>query len=1510
MADCSNRDKVFKRSEASTKAFMRTIGVIDEYLNIIDLPGFRKQNTKWSNYARQQYKTEGRLFYEENNGTKAVPNKELFKKIDNAKGIYYQESATEVSPIEGLEKQMLNFFEKAGITVKQLDTIKDSEGNELSIVARSKIFERLIEVVNSKKDITTMPEEASHFLVEMLGDNHLLVKSMMRDITSKQIYLDTLNEYKELYQGDTEKIKKEAIGKLIALHIVAKYQGKEVDEKYVKEIKDTKGWFDRLMQVIKDFLKHINVFKLNNLTKAYNAYNRSAEIILSGEVKDLNEPINTEEYYQASEKPNQSTLIKSIQDLQDKIVITTTTDKEGNEVRDYVVNGKLGYTSASTVSKKWAAGRLGKLTPTEEEKKKWTKLAEIGTLNHTINAEVIRRAFPSVNTHLEPTNEEFNKYYSKLISYAQTSLSKLIKETQLNGGVLMAEVKIANTGTMKAGTMDLLRVNKDGSVDLFDYKTRNKNELSYLKLQEYTVQMHEYVNLLEKGDPTLGIVPTKVNQRRIIQIKSKFNNKFEFIGFHYLTEETDKEELQYQPLISERTGVKKLDNLIDKLTNQIKIEEGNLRSTGDKVKKQEIVQSIKTKQELVKSLQIKKDIKVIIDSAERDLDIIESSIEDGEYDPKVNYLDYLDVTRLYASINEFIPEEVRKELTDEDEKKFDALAGKSVRLIDQILALGQEDLKVVAKKHDLIGKGDITSADALLDPDKEIGFMERFLYGVSSTSNKLIALVKKMTDDALFKSRNKSTELKDKLAVSIEKLRDKFGKKGIDIFDPFLQRRKDGSLTGNLVNEILPEFWIERKKAITDNDNAWLLENTEFDEEGYTRGLNYFKEYQKNNAKTIYFEKYKQAKKSHPDQNDANWKALAKTWTDLEINKNIAEWESKHRRLDVYNKAKLDKWKDPRYDAIQKDATLKEFYDLFRDTIEEVREFLPMDINKNFIPNFTAKFVELSHRVGFKEALKHTKDDFLQSLDAKSNEQYYGVFSTYTGEPLNSIPVFGTQHLKDSEGNIVDATVKSYDLGQVLFLFAESAYRYKELEAIHHTVLEAKEALKNQQTYDTDSLGNPKMINGAIQYRKRTSDDATIAQMQDFIDTVFYSKQRKSEGKIAAWGDKLLKYTALKNLAFNVFSPSVNVLQGQSTALITGAIGKYYSMKDYAWASAAVTTGPAGLGENAKLVNKLTKYMDITFHEFTKEQAEELSQLKGKKIKSELGFKLQEWGDDLVQNSILIAMLKSNKFELKISDFKVNDKDELEYIGKLSSEQYQEALKIFKEKTKKVSKKVVGNYDSDDRMAAKRWFLGRALMQHRTWLPAMFESRFSSKKYDYVLDEWFEGRYRMYAKKAGWQILKAYAKRGFIFAKAENIIEEGFSRDDVYNMKANLMELYLIAGIWLLTKALSAGDDDDEQSIFEKYIVKTGNRLVSELTFFMWPGSAIDILVSPAASVSTVQDIGKLMSHTYNEVYGQMVDDEELIKKATPGRQVKKLFPVINQVQRVEETLFEQTEKK
>lgn len=134
----------FRTSEASTKAWFRTKGLIDKNLNIPNgvLAEFRKQNAKWSEYSAKQYGISGMLFTEDRNGTKALPNKEMFYKIDAAKGVFYpanaylQTAPQQVSQPVGEVKEFKNSLFRG----QENEPVIDSSGNLVLVPTYDSLF--------------------------------------------------------------------------------------------------------------------------------------------------------------------------------------------------------------------------------------------------------------------------------------------------------------------------------------------------------------------------------------------------------------------------------------------------------------------------------------------------------------------------------------------------------------------------------------------------------------------------------------------------------------------------------------------------------------------------------------------------------------------------------------------------------------------------------------------------------------------------------------------------------------------------------------------------------------------------------------------------------------------------------------------------------------------------------------------------------------------------------------------------------------------------------------------------------------------------------------------------------------------------------------------------------------------------------------------------------------------------------------------------------------------------
>jgi hypothetical protein len=92
-------------TEATVKSLYRKKGLMDDKLNIAKykFAEFNKFNAELSKQYNEEYGIPGLLFYDEQRGLKAVPNTEMFHRIDVAKGIYYPENAYIREGYEALE---------------------------------------------------------------------------------------------------------------------------------------------------------------------------------------------------------------------------------------------------------------------------------------------------------------------------------------------------------------------------------------------------------------------------------------------------------------------------------------------------------------------------------------------------------------------------------------------------------------------------------------------------------------------------------------------------------------------------------------------------------------------------------------------------------------------------------------------------------------------------------------------------------------------------------------------------------------------------------------------------------------------------------------------------------------------------------------------------------------------------------------------------------------------------------------------------------------------------------------------------------------------------------------------------------------------------------------------------------------------------------------------------------------------------------------------------------------
>jgi hypothetical protein len=625
-------------------------------------------------------------------------------------------------------------------------------------------------------------------------------------------------------------------------------------------------------------------------------------------------------------------------------------------------------------------------------------------------------------------------------------------------------------------------------------------------------------------------------------------------------------------------------------------------------------------------------------------------------------------------------------------------------------------------------------------------------------------------------------------------------------------------------------------------------------------------------------------------------------------------WFERYENNSYYFFKPKDKWIDPKWKEIKegkyKGTAVEKFYDFYTNYMKVANEVAPEKIKPTFIPNFTQSFLERTGELGLFGAIQGKWSELLNELSLEYDETLYGKVDPYTGEQLRQLYIPGLSKAKQN---------KSVDLAASLYTFMEGVYRYQELSAIEGTINHVKYQIRNLDELKVDALGNP--IDDATKIDSKKNPGKQIAEQFDyFVDAIIYNKQRKSEGGFELKGngvtqtlgllnkgdsklistakiaDAVIRYTGLRNLSFNVFAPMVNLLGASANQYMTGNGGLYYNNGDLAKAQGLLTAG--GNTPEGQKLKMIIEWLGIDRDKINRDVFKKLTKVNSSAILDKYnGMTMFRESEVLLVESGAGAMILSGKNGLTMDDFdivngKLTFKKEILPIDKA----------VFKQKVLKINGSNIGSMNPDDVLLAKKWMVGRMLMQHRSWLPLLAYRRFAGKQYDYILDKEIEGRYRVAARAVKYIMMKGYSQ-GI----------ESLTPDEVATAKEAFAELMLIAGTGLLLFALQGVDDEEKKEAWYKYSNTISTRLFGELFFFADPtlSSQFQILLSPAATTSTATELGKLVRDSWKEVAADMYEDPEQVrKKAKPVKRLIKMTPGAGQVQRFIDELYNPEDNK
>lgn len=397
-------------------------------------------------------------------------------------------------------------------------------------------------------------------------------------------------------------------------------------------------------------------------------------------------------------------------------------------------------------------------------------------------------------------------------------------------------------------------------------------------------------------------------------------------------------------------------------------------------------------------------------------------------------------------------------------------------------------------------------------------------------------------------------------------------------------------------------------------------------------------------------------------------------------------------------------------------------------------------------------------------------------------------------------------------------------------------------------------------------------------------------------------------------GDKILTYTQLKGLGLNLNSGFANLGFGLITNMMHAngrvdfdnkSLMKAFSMmfSVMKWKSVQgkkitkmihnyrilFDVDESKYGEDKKLIvkmwnKKLDPYVFQTKTEFYNQGLTFLSYMMHHKIMSKNG-----------EISLFDAYDNNGDWRTELFDDETNRKWNSQ-INATTMNDYT----ITRNRVIQLNKALHGNYDPSSPIQGKKYLLGRALSQFRSWIPEGVESRFGEFRWDDRIGRYREGRYKTFAhlglinslKTLGKQVIKS--DEAFVHSNGKK-----FMPWEIENMRRNLAEIGMaatMASVALLLKLmLNYLDDDDDpnSSAEEKAIIYSINilqRVQADISFYLNPNTFTSIIDNPIAAIKTYKDFRNAMVGTYKHLTDSEYQGEPSLVKWS------KAFPYTNQV--------------
>lgn len=583
----------------------------------------------------------------------------------------------------------------------------------------------------------------------------------------------------------------------------------------------------------------------------------------------------------------------------------------------------------------------------------------------------------------------------------------------------------------------------------------------------------------------------------------------------------------------------------------------------------------------------------------------------------------------------------------------------------------------------------------------------------------------------------------------------------------------------------------------------------------------------------------------------------------------------------------IEKYYNPQYDAIQRNAAMKEYYDFMINLKRNLDYRLPARyVRFNKAPQIRRDFLERVMGKGnkFQYLWESFKDNLVRRED---DTEFAYARQDFEGNQIHNLPIYYTRTLKDKNDLSTDCT-------STMIAYAAMANDYAAMNDVIDALETGRVILSERKVAQTRGGKIMREVLNKVPSNLTKKGDVAnfMGRLNDFMLMQVYGEQMKDEGTVLGVDvgkavNMLNKLQSYGTTALSVLTGTANLAQNVVISNIEAISGQFFNKSELAKADWEYTKLlPQYLSEVGNRIQ--TSKMALFAEKFNVLQ-DYKQHVRGvdwdrktwfsRFFKEDTLWFTTSAGDHYTQMRTGLALAMRLKLQDKDGKpISLYDALEVQYLDEAHPEYGANLVikegvtdqdgkvvdnKYFGSITKKIrgiNNKLYGIYNQEDKSAMQSRAVGRLLMMYRNWMRPLWLKRYGVERYNYDTSTFEEGYYRTL-----WNFMNTLRKD---LKKGElDIVKQWHNLDDaqksnIYRGLAEIATFLSLMGIIAALKGVP--DDDDKDNWLTEYVNYSIIRLKADLGSLMPGPTMLDeglrLFDNPFAAVRVLKNSRQLLN--------------------------------------------------